>query len=100
VALTVSALLTRWLGSQGLLIASAVGGFGDAHAPAISAATLAVQGSVEGSLAAMAVLTGFTTNAVSKMIVAGTVGGRSYALQLGPGIVLSVLAGWAGLLFG
>ena len=98
VALTVSALLTQWLGSRGLLIANAVGGFGDAHAPAISAATLAAQGSVEASLAAMAVLTGFTTNAVSKMIVASTVGGRSYALQLGPGIVLSVLAGWAGLL--
>jgi hypothetical protein len=32
--------------------------------------------------------------------VASTVGGRSYALQLGPGIALSVAAGWAGLLFG
>jgi uncharacterized membrane protein (DUF4010 family) len=98
VALTVSALLTQWLGSRGLLIANAVGGFGDAHAPAISAATLAAQGSVEAHLAAMGVLTGFTTNAVSKMIVASTVGGRSYALQLGPGILLSVAAAWTGLL--
>ncbi|HEY4368096.1 MAG TPA: DUF4010 domain-containing protein [Steroidobacteraceae bacterium] len=98
VALMVSALLTQWLGSRGLLIASAVGGFGDAHAPAISAATLAAQGGVDLKPAGVAVLAAFTTNAISKIVVASTVGDRRYALALGPGIALSVVAGWAGLL--
>jgi len=90
--------LTQWLGSRGLLIANAVGGFGDAHAPAISAATLAAKGSVDIGLASIAVLAGFTTNAISKIVVASTVGNRRYALELSPGILLSVIAGWAGLL--
>jgi uncharacterized membrane protein (DUF4010 family) len=98
IALTLSALLTQWLGSRGLLIANAVGGFGDAHAPAISAATLAAKGSVDIGLASIAVLAGFTTNAISKIVVASTVGNRRYALELSPGILLSVIAGWAGLL--
>ena len=98
IALTVSALLTQWLGSRGLLIACAVGGFGDAHSSAISAATLAAKGSVDFGLARVAVLVGFTTNALSKTVVASTVGDRRYALELGPGILLSVAAGWAGLL--
>jgi len=97
VALTISTLLTRWLGSNGLLIANAVGGFGDAHAPAISAATLAAQGSVDMRLAAFAVLAGFSTNAISKIVVASFVGDRGYALQLVPGILLSVAAAWTGM---
>ena len=97
VALVVSALLTQWLGSRGLLLASAVAGFGDAHAPAISAASLAVKGSAEMPLAAIAVLTAFTTNGISKIVVAFTVGTRSFALQLAPGIVLSIGSSWAAL---
>lgn len=97
VALITSALLTQWLGSSGLLLASAVAGFGDAHAPAISAASLAAKGSTDMQLAAIAVLTAFTTNGISKIVVAFTVGTRSFALQLAPGIVLSVASGWAAL---
>lgn len=96
-ALVVSALLTQWLGSRGLLLASAVAGFGDAHAPAISAASLAAKGSADMQLAAIAVLTAFTTNGISKMVVAFTVGTRSFALQLAPGIVLSIASSWAAL---
>lgn len=96
-ALIVSALLTQWLGSRGLLLASAVAGFGDAHAPAISAASLAAQGSASLELAAIAVLTAFTTNGVSKIVVAFSVGARGFALQLAPGIVLSICSAWAAL---
>lgn len=96
-ALVVSALLTQWLGSRGLLLASAVAGFGDAHAPAISAASLAAKGSADMQLAAIAVLTAFTANGISKMVVAFTVGTRSFALQLAPGIVLSIASSWAAL---
>lgn len=97
-ALVASALLTQWLGERGLLLASAVSGLGDAHAGAISAASLAANGNASLDLAAMAVLAGFTTNAVSKTVVAFTLGDRPFAFELAPGIALSVAAAWAGLL--
>jgi hypothetical protein len=42
------------------------------------------------------VLVGFSTNAVSKAVVAFSLGDRSFAFQLLPGLVLMVLAAWAG----
>lgn len=97
VALVATALLTQWLGTRGLLLASAISGLGGAHAAAISAASLAATGVATLDLAAMAVLAGFTTNALSKLIVAFSLGDRHYALALAPGIVLSVAASWATL---
>jgi uncharacterized membrane protein (DUF4010 family) len=96
VALAVATALTYWLGGRGLLIGTGVAGLGDAHAAAISAASLAASGKAEVSLAAIAVLTGFSTNAVSKTVVAFSLGDRRFALALLPGIVLMVLAAWAG----
>lgn len=96
VALAISAALTNWLGDRGLLLATGVAGLGDTHAAAISAASLAAGGKTQVPLAAMAVLIGFTTNSVSKAVVAFSLGDRRFALQLLPGIVLMVLAAWAG----
>lgn len=95
-ALAISTALTSWLGDRGLMLATAVAGFGDAHAAAISAASLAAGGKAEVPLAAIAVLIGFSTNALSKTIVAFSLGDRRYALELLPGIVLMVIAAWAG----
>jgi uncharacterized membrane protein (DUF4010 family) len=95
-ALAVSTLLTNWLGGRGLLLATGVSGLGDAHAAAISAASLAASGKAEVPLAAIAVLVGFSTNAVSKAVVAFSLGDRRFAFQLLPGLVLMVLAAWAG----
>ena len=95
-ALAVSTALTYWLGNSGLLLATAVSGLGDAHAAAISAASLASSGKTEVPLAAVAVLIGFSTNALSKAIVASSLGDRRFALELLPGLALMVLAAWAG----
>lgn len=95
-ALTISTALTYWLGDRGLLLATGVAGFGDAHAAAISAASLAASGKTEVPLAVVAVLIGFSTNAVSKAVVAFSLGDRRFAFELLPGIVLMVLAAWAG----
>ncbi|HKE93715.1 MAG TPA: DUF4010 domain-containing protein, partial [Povalibacter sp.] len=97
-ALVASALLTRWLGGAGLLLASAVSGLGDVHATGISAASLAANESVTIDLAALGVLTGVATNAISKSVVAFSLGGRRYGLTLVPGILLTVAAAW-GVLF-
>jgi uncharacterized membrane protein (DUF4010 family) len=95
-ALAISTALTYWLGDRGLLLATGVAGFGDSHAAAIAAASLAASGKTEVPLAAIAVLIGFSTNAVSKTVVAFSLGDRRFAFQLLPGIVLMVLAAWAG----
>jgi uncharacterized membrane protein (DUF4010 family) len=96
VALAISTLLTNWLGDRGLLLAAGIAGLGDTHAAAISAASLAASGKTEVPLAAIAVLVGFSTNAVSKAVVAFSLGDRRFAFQLLPGLVLMVLAAWAG----
>ena len=95
-ALAISTALTNWLGGNGLLIATGVAGLGDSHAAAISAASLAAGGKAELPMAALAVLIGFSTNAISKTVVAFSLGDRRFAFQLLPGIVLMVLAAWAG----
>jgi uncharacterized membrane protein (DUF4010 family) len=95
-ALAISTALTKWLGDSGLLLATGVAGLGDSHAAAISAASLAAGGQTEVPMAAFAVLIGFSTNAISKTVVAFSLGDRRFAFQLLPGIVLMVLAAWAG----
>lgn len=96
-ALLASALLTQELGDSGLMLATAVSGLADAHAAAISAASLAASGTVGVDLAVIAVLAGLSSNALSKIAVAGSLGDRAYALALVPGIVFSVGAAWAAL---
>jgi uncharacterized membrane protein (DUF4010 family) len=96
VALAISTALTSWLGNRGLLLATGIAGLGDAHAAAISAASLAAGGKAEVPLAALAALVGFSTNSVSKAVVAFSLGDRRFALELLPGLALMVLAAWAG----
>ncbi|HEY6642103.1 MgtC/SapB family protein [Povalibacter sp.] len=93
-ALIVSALLTQWLGDSGLLLASAISGLADAHASAVSAASLAANDSVALELAAFAVLIGFSVNTISKCAVAFSVGDRMFGFEFAPGIVLSAAAAW------
>src|SRR5687768_18053891 len=69
-ALAVSTALTYWLGNRGLLLATGVSGLADAHAAAISAASVAASGRTEVQFAAVAVLVGFTMNSLSKAVVA------------------------------
>jgi uncharacterized membrane protein (DUF4010 family) len=92
--LLLSTLLTQWLGDRGLMLAAAVAGFTDAHAPAISSASLAASGRTQAEFAALAVLVGFTTNMVSKAVVAFSLGDRRYALELIPGLALMAIAAW------
>lgn len=93
--LLISALLTQWLGDRGLMLAAGVAGFTDAHAPAISSASLAASGRTHAEFAALAVLVGFTTNTVSKTAVAFSLGDRRYAYELTPGLILMAAAAWA-----
>lgn len=91
-----SALLVKWMGSQGALVAAAVSGFADAHAAAASSGTLLRAGSITLPDAATSILLGFSTNAITKLVLATTSGGAAFALRLAPGLVGMVAVAWIG----
>jgi uncharacterized membrane protein (DUF4010 family) len=94
--LALAAILQGRLGDRGLLLATALGGFADAQAPAISASSLAAGGRVDATQAALAVLVALSTNSVSKLVVAWTTGRGRYAVVVSLGVIAIVAAAWAG----
>ncbi len=97
--LFVSAVLNAWFGSRGVIAAAAVAGFADAHSVAVSVASLVASGKLGVEDSAMPILAGLTTNTVTKMVLAITSGGRRFAVQVIPGLVLVILGAWLGVLF-
>lgn len=95
-----SAGIHQWLGDRGLLLATAVAGFADAHAAAIAAASLVAAGKAAAPEAVLPILAGLTTNTVTKVVLAVLSRDRSYALEVIPGLVAVVGAAWAALLLG
>lgn len=98
--LLVSAGINQALGPSGFLLAAALAGFADTHAPAISAASLVAAGKLDASQAVLPILVAMSTNSVAKMVLATLAGGRSFALQVVPGLLLVIAAAWAGALLG
>jgi uncharacterized membrane protein (DUF4010 family) len=92
-----AAVHQEW-GGTGLLPAVAVAGFADAHAAAISAASLVAAGKLAAADAALPILAALSTNTVTKAVVALTTGRGRFAAQTIPGLVLVILAVWAGYL--
>ena len=100
VVLLASAVLRAEFGEAGAILAAAVAGFVDTHAPAISIASLTADGRMTAQEAVIPILAGFTTNTITKIVVAMTSGGRAFALRVAPGVVLVAAAAWAGALIG
>jgi uncharacterized membrane protein (DUF4010 family) len=102
-AATVSAILlasaaaNRWLGSSGLAVAAGLAGFADTHSAAISVASLVAVGKITAADAVLPILIGLTTNTITKAVVAITTGGRRFAIDVIPGLLLVILAAWMGL---
>jgi len=97
--LLVSAACKSYFGEGGLIVATAISGLVDAHAAAISMATMVSAGQVSPSAALIPILLAVTTNTVSKLIMATVSGGRGFLLRVGPGLVLVALGTWAPLLW-
>ncbi len=93
-----SAALRENFGETGIIIAAALAGIVDAHAAAISVASLVAAGKMSAVDALIPILAGISTNTLSKMIFAGTSGGTSFAIRVIPGLILVALAAWAGVL--
>lgn len=99
VILVVSAGLQERFGNAGVLLAAVVAGLVDTHAAAISVASLVASGKIAPQEAIVPILAGLTSNTLSKIIMAGISGGWAFALRVVPGLILVVLAAWAGTFF-
>jgi uncharacterized membrane protein (DUF4010 family) len=99
VVLYLSAALNAWFGERGLLAAAAIAGFADTHSAAVSVASLVAANKVAVRDGSIPILAALTTNTVSKVVVASWAGGRNFAMQVIPGLVLLIAAAWIGLAF-
>lgn len=94
------AAFQHWFGGTGTLIAAAVSGFADTHAAAVSVASLVAAREMAAPDAIIPILAALSTNTLTKFVFAVTKGGAPFALAVAPGLVLVILAAWAGMLLG
>jgi uncharacterized membrane protein (DUF4010 family) len=94
VVLFFAAAFNAWAGQRGVAFAMAIAGLADAHSPAVSVASLVSAGSLDVNLAAVPLLIALTTNTFTKSVLAVASGGRRYALQVVPGLLLVIGAAW------
>lgn len=91
-----TAALNHWMGELGVVIASMLAGFVDAHASVASMSSLVNKGQASLSQAQMAILLAVSTNTLSKSVVAIGAGRRSFAVLILPGLLLVLAAVWLG----
>jgi uncharacterized membrane protein (DUF4010 family) len=96
VALIASAALNAWFGQAGVVFASMAAGVADVHAAAISVASLAAAGNLSAANAVVPILLAFSINTFSKGVAALVSGGKDFAMQVIPGLLVQVLAAWMG----
>lgn len=94
--LLAAASLNAWLGSAGLIAGAGIAGFADTHAPAISVASLVDAGEIEAVETVLPILIAMSTNTITKVALAASSGDRRYALEVIPGLLLTITAGWLG----
>lgn len=91
-----SAALSQLYGQAGLAVGAALAGLADTHAPAVSVAALVASGAVDVKGAPLPILLALTTNTLSKCVAAVSAGGRPFAQQLVPGLLLITAVAWGG----
>ncbi|MBY0509202.1 MAG: DUF4010 domain-containing protein [Rhodospirillaceae bacterium] len=96
--LLVTAAAQTWLNSTGLMLVAGLAGIADTHAAAISVTSLAAGGKLSAQEAVIPIVTGMTTNTLSKLAFATAAGGSKFALRVVPGLLLVIAAAWIGAL--
>ncbi len=99
IMLLVAAALNAWMGGRGVIVAAIAGGFADTHSPAVSVASLVSAGNLGVNEALLPILAALTTNTVTKILLAIMSGGRHFAAQVVPGLILVVASAWGAALF-
>ena len=79
---------------------AALSGFADTHATAISIASLVSAGKLAPGSSVFPILLGFSTNTLTKVVVAFTAGGYRFGLRILPGLIAVVLAAFLGMWLG
>ena len=97
--LVASSALNSWLGKTGVIVAAAVAGFADTHSAAFSVASLVAVGKLSAADAIFPCLIGLTTNTITKAVLAITAGGRHFAIQVIPGLILVIVTAWLAAAF-
>jgi len=93
-AMFASAAVNAALGKAGLIAASALAGFGDAHSSAMAIASLVTAGKITAKDATIPIFAALTTNTVTKVVLSVTAGGRGFALRVVPGLILMIVPLW------
>jgi uncharacterized membrane protein (DUF4010 family) len=96
--LVASAALREWFGETGIIVAATLAGFIDTHSAAISVASLVASGKMNATDAVFPILAGFSTNTISKIVLASVSGAPSFALRVIPALIVVALAAWVGAL--
>ena len=99
IVLVISAALNQWFGQAGLVIGSAFVGLVDAHAPTVSIASFVANHQLAASNAGLPILAAFSLNAVSKAITAVVSGGKAFASQVVPCLLIQVTSVWVAYFF-
>ena len=99
IILVASAALRDAFGENGVIFAAAIAGFVDTHSAAISVASLVASGKLTPPDAVLPILAGLSTNTVSKLVLAVSSGGLSFALRVIPGLIMVAFAAWAGAFY-
>ncbi len=95
VMLVIAAALRNWLGETGVAVGAVVAGFLDAHAAAISVASLVAAAKTTPQEAILPILVAMTSNAVAKVAMAIGAGSRGFALRVAPGLIVPIASAWA-----
>lgn len=94
--LLASRALDEWFGAAGVIAAAAVAGLSSADPAAISVAALVGAGKMSAADASLPILIAFSTNTITKLAFSIFSGGSAFALRVVPGLILMMLAAWAG----
>lgn len=94
--LLASTALNEWFGQPGVVAAAAVAGLVNMDPATISVGTLVGAGKVTATDAALSILIALSTNTITKVVICIFAGGAGFALRVIPGLVLVILAAWAG----
>jgi uncharacterized membrane protein (DUF4010 family) len=92
----ISWALIAWFG-KALIFASVIGtALIDAHAAAVSVATLVASGKLDAPDGSFAILVGFSANMLAKTPTAFALGGRAYGARVTAGLIALTLGLWGG----
>lgn len=94
--LIISSALNDQFGQVGLVVASGIAGFADAHPPTIAVASQAAVGKLALENVAIPILVAFSTNALAKVLVAISSGCTAFSKRIFLGLALQLMAVWLG----